>query len=286
MKINPVKHALGIVAVFFLIACSKGPDKGSSKPVARVFDKYLYSSDLEGVIPSGIPAADSASMTRDFIEKWIRNQLLLNKAELNLSESEKDVEQQIDSYRSSLLIYAYQQHYLRQNLDTLVTEKEIEDYYKENQSNFMLGEPLMKGVYIKVPVNAPNLNKLRKWSRSDDTESIKKLEGYCFANATVYDHFNEGWVNLNEVLRMIPSAGEGVENSLQYRKYLETRDANYYYFLSIKEIAPEGTVSPFELVKNDIHYIILNKRKVKLINGLESSLYSDAQNREHFTIYQ
>ena len=61
---------------------------------------------------------------------------------------------------------------------------------------------------------------------------------------------------------------------------------DYYYFLNAKEIAPEGTVSPLEIVKNDIQSIILNKRKIKLINELESSIYSDAQNREHFTIYQ
>ena len=77
--------------------------------------------------------------SKDFIEKWVRNQLLLNKAEINLTDEEKNVEQQIENYRSSLLIYAYEQSYLRQNLDTVVTDKEIEDYYKENQSNFILG---------------------------------------------------------------------------------------------------------------------------------------------------
>jgi hypothetical protein len=75
-------------------------------------------------------------------------------------------------------------------------------------------------------------------------------------------------------------------STLQYRKYLESRDKDYYYFLSVKEIAAEGTVSPIELVKNDIHNIILNKRKIKLISELETSIYSDAQNREHFTIYK
>jgi hypothetical protein len=275
-----------IIAVGVLSACSKGHDNKNREPLAKVFDKYLYMEDLHGVIPAEISDSDSASLAKDFIEKWIRNQLILNKAELNLSDAEKNVEQQIESYRSSLLIYAYQERYLSQNLDTVVTDKEIEDYFKENQSNFLLGEPLMKGVYIKLPVKAPEIYKLRQWYRSDDKEAIKNLEGYCFAHATVYDHFNEGWVNLNEVLRMIPTNGESFKSALEYRRNLEVNDKDYYYFLTIKEIAPEGTVSPFELVKNDIHYIILNKRKVKLIEELERNIYADAQNREHFTIYQ
>ena len=102
-------------------------------------------------MPVGISSTDSASVVKDFIEKWIRNQLLLNKAEINLTEGEKDVQAQIENYRSSLLIYAYQQSYLRQELDTLVGDQEIENYYKENQSNFVLGEPLMKGLFIKLP---------------------------------------------------------------------------------------------------------------------------------------
>ena len=77
-----------------------------------------------------------------------------------------------------------------------------------------------------------------------------------------------------------------VFSTLASRKYLETRDNEYNYFVSAKEIALEGTVSPFELVKNDIQYIILNKRKIMLINELEMSIYSDAQNHEYFNIYK
>ena len=275
-----------LIIICLSAACGRSTLKKDEQPLARVYDKYLYMSDLKGVVPAGISGTDSASLVKDFVEKWIRNQLLLNKAEINLTDEEKNVEQQMESYRSSLLIYAYQQGYLQQNLDTVVTDAEIEAYYNDNQSNFLLGEPLMKGTFIKLPANAPEIYKLRQWYRADDPESIKNLEGYCYEHADVYDHFNEGWVNLNEVLRMMPQGGGVYEQTLKYRKYLEVRDNNYYYFLNVKELAPEGTVSPFELVKEDIHYIILNKRKVKLISELENNIYSDAQNRRNFTIYQ
>lgn len=281
-----MKYLLIIFMAGLLSGCNSSSVNKNEKPVARVFNDYLYSSDLKGVTPAGISVSDSTALTKDFIEKWVRSQLLLNKAEINLTEEEKDVELQIKNYRSSLLIYAYQQSYLRQNLDTVVSAGEIEDYYNENKSNFVLGEPLMKGLYIKIPANAPEIYKLRQWYRADDTESIKNLEGYCFKYATVYDHFNESWVNLNEVLRMMPAVGTDYEATLRYRKYLEVKDKDFIYFVNVKEILQEGTVSPLELVKNDIHYIILNKRKVKLINELETSVYSDAQNRENFTIYQ
>jgi hypothetical protein len=273
------------VILVFIAGCSKNTERKQENPIARVFNSYLYSSDLKDVTRKGISKADSVAVIKDYIEKWIRSQLLLNKAEVNLTESEKDVELQIESYRSSLLIYAYQQSYLRQNLDTVVSDKEIDDYYNENQSNFILDESLVKALFIKIPVVAPDIYKLRQWYKSDDAESVKNLEAYCFSHAAAYDRFNESWIKFSEVLRMMPSVNNYSESGILFRKFLETRDEKYYYFLRINESAAQGTVSPLEVVRNDIYYIILNKRKIKLINELESSIYSDAQNRKYFTIY-
>lgn len=279
------------VATYFLImivllsACKNNTANKSEEPVARVFNNYLYPSDFKEDIPAGISPADSLAVIQDYIETWIRNQLFLNKAEQNLTESEKDVESQIESYRSSLLIYAYQQSYLRENLDTVVTDSEIEQYYNDNQPNFWLDEPLIKGLFIKVSSSLTDVYKVRQWYRSDNPEAIQNLEAYCYTNATVYDHFNEDWINLYDVLQRIPTGSNISETSLLSRKYMETRDEDYLYFLRITEGLGKGLVAPLEYVKNDINYIILNKRKIKLINELESSMYSDAQNRKYFTIF-
>lgn len=281
-----MKFSLLITLAIIISCCTRETGTTNEKPLARVFDNYLYPSELKGVVPSGISGQDSVSILNDFVEKWIRSQLLLNIAEINLTEQEKDVSREIENYRSSLLIYAYQQSYLQQKLDTLVNESEIEEYYSENKANFILNEPMMRGLFIKLPLNSPEIYRVRQWYRSDNDEDLKKLEAYCFNNATVYDHFNEDWVNINEVVRMIPSDDKILLNTLKNRSYIEIRDQNYYYFVSAKELAFEGAVTPYELVKNSIHSIILNKRKVQLISELESSIFNDAQNREHFTIYK
>jgi len=275
-----------LIIAGLLLGCARKDEAITEKPLARVLDRYIFRSDIAGIIPKGLSADDSIAVVRDFVEKWVRNQLILSIAELNLTDEEKDVEQQIDNYRTSLLIYAYEQSYLRQNLDTLVNDEEVEAYYKENQSNFILNESLMKGTFIKIPVTAPDVYKVRQWYRSDNPESIKKLEGYCFKHASVYDHFNDGWVKMNEILPMIPAFYGNSESVFFSRRHIETRDLAYFYFLSAKEVIASGTVSPLEIVRSDIQSIILNKRKIKLINELEAEIYTDAQNREHFTIYQ
>jgi hypothetical protein len=149
-----------------------------------------------------------------------------------------------------------------------------------------LNGTLFKGVFIKLPANAPEIWKVRQWCRNSNADNVKNLEAYCFEHAAVYDDFDEEWIRLNEVLQRLPANSGNNEAAVKSYKFLESRDNAYHYFVSAKEIVLEGTVSPFETVKNDILYIILNKRKIMLINELEMNIYSDAQNHEYFTIYQ
>jgi hypothetical protein len=275
-----------LVLFFILLSCKNDIRLTEEKPVARVLDKTLTAADLTGIIPEGVSAEDSIQITKNFIEKWVQKQLLLNKAELNLTEDEKDVKKQIENYRSSLLIYKYEQSLLKQKLDTTISNEEMEAYYNQNTSNFLLNRDIVKSIYIKVPRSAPEIYKLRQWYRSDDPESIKSLEAYCFQHAETYDFFNESWVDFSGLLDKIPVQIGNPGNFLRYRQTIEASDSVYNYFVRIYDYALSGDPSPSELVKDDIEKIILNKRKMRLLNELETSIYNDAQNRGQFTLYK
>jgi hypothetical protein len=275
-----------LILVALLFSCNGKTPYQEEKPVARVLNKNLLISDMQVIFPEGISKEDSMEIAKNFIEKWIRQQLLLNKAELNLTEDEKNVKEQIENYRSSLLIYKYEQSLIRQKLDTSITTLEIEEYYKLNSSNFLLNRNIVKALYIKIPRTAPELYKLRQWYRSDNQENIKDLEAYCFQYADNYDFFNDNWVDFSELLDKIPLQMGNPENYLRYRQYIEASDSTHHFFIRIYSFAFTGDPSPIELVRTDIEKIILNKRKIKLLNELESSIFNDAQNRGQFTIYE
>ena len=268
-----------------ITGCARNHGNGRNIPVARVFDHYLYLDDLKGVIPNGLSAVDSIAVIQDFIDKWVRNQLILNKAELNLTDDEKDVEQQIENYRTSLLIYVYEQSYIRQQLDTVVTDQEILEYLNDNPSNFMLGDAILKGSFIQVPATAPEIYKLRQWCLSEDPGNVAEIESYCVEHAEQYDHFDDRWVDLSEVLELLPGRLYNPESTIKSKRLVEMRDSTYYYFLSVRDYALSGEVAPFDLVMDDIRSIIMNKRKIEIVNKLESDIYNEGQDRGFFTIY-
>jgi hypothetical protein len=276
-----------VLIVFLLTGCGRNGGNGSRVPVARVFDNYLYMDDLVDVLPEGLPAEDSLAAARDFVNKWVRSQLILNKAELNLTDEEKDVEQQIEDYRSSLLIYIYEQSYTKQMLDTLISDGEIQAYLEDNPSNFVLPETIIQGSFIQVPATAPEIYRLRQWCNSGDPENDGNIEAYCVEHAESYDHFEGRWVNLSEVLELLPRRLYSPESTVRNRRLIEMRnvDSTYYYFLTVRNYALGGDVSPLDLVEDDIRSILLNKRKMEIVNDLESSIFNDGQDRGYFTIY-
>ncbi|MBN2214144.1 MAG: peptidyl-prolyl cis-trans isomerase [Bacteroidales bacterium] len=255
------------------------------EPLARVFDKYLYPGNLKDIIPANISHSDSSILANDYIDKWIRKQLLLRRAEMNLTDEEKNVDKQLENYRTSLLIFKYEQSLIKQKLDTIISMEEVEKYYTDNPANFVLNENIVKAVYLKVPRDAPDLWSLRRWYRSEKDDDLKKLEAYAFQYAEDYNYFNDDWVDFSEIEKNLPVKIDRPGSFLKYRKYYEVKDSTYYYFLDIKDYRLLGTVAPLNYVMQDIRTIIMNKRKIQLVNRLESNIYNDALNRGYFTIY-
>lgn len=274
-----------VILITGILSGCHSREMSNEKPLAKVFDKYLYPSNLKDIIPSNISRSDSTILINDYIDKWIRKQLLLRRAELNLTEEEKNVDEQLENYRTSLLIFKYEQSLIKQKLDTIINMEEIEKYYSDNPANFLLNNNIVKAIFIKVPRDAPDLRDLRRWYRNDTDENLKKLEAYAFQYAEIYDYFNDDWVDFTEIEKNLPVRIDNAQSLLKYRKYYEVRDSSFYYYLNIKDYRLLGSVAPLSYVIDDIRTIIMNKRKIQMVQRLESNIYNDALNRGYFTIY-
>lgn len=278
-------YKISILFLFLFAGCLNSRQNTDDPPVAKVYDEYLYLSELEETVPGGLSPEDSLQVANDHINKWIRNQLLLYQAQQNLSIDDKYLERQIEDYRTSLLIFKYEQSYIEEKLDTFVQDKNIEEYYNQYSSNFILNNNILKGVYVKVPRSAPQTWKARRLYKSEEPDHYKELEEYCFNHAEEFDYFEEEWIPLGEVLPKMPNLYMSPENLLRYRKHVEVKDSTYYYFLKISDYRLEGSVTPLEIVKDDIRSILLNKRKIQLIQELEARIYNDALDRGNFIKY-
>lgn len=265
-----------VLLVFALPSCSEADRK--SDAVARVYDLYLSKNDVLKQIPFGTSARDSAMLAEDFIDQWVRRQLIFKQAENNLTDEQKDVSKQIEDYRISLLSFAYERELVRQKLDTIVSDAEIEAYYKSNPGNFELKNTIIRLKYIKLPVSSPNGDKAAKWFRSGASADRNRLEQYCKMYAVNYLLDDANWLLFEDVLKELPLQTYAMERFSGGERNLDLKDNEYRYLVAITGFLIEESNAPLSFEKNNIRNIILNKRKIKLVEQMQKDVYNQALN--------
>lgn len=255
------------------------------KPIARAYGKDLFLSQILEIFPKGISKEDSIQFLKNYTESWVKRQVTLQKAEANLTTSQKNVDHLLDDYRTSLLIYKYEQMFIQQKLDTVITNQEVTDFYNNNKSNLVLLNSIVKALYIKLKNNSPVLEKVKAIYRSNKSEDIKQLDDLCLQGAEKYDYFNEQWVPFSLVLKEIPYQPDNQEDFLRRNQNLEFKDSLNTYLVNIKDYKMKGEVAPLEYEEENIRMIILNQRKQVLIKDLESKIYNEALNHGQFKVF-
>lgn len=277
-----------LLPALLLSACSLFKKDGSAGALAVAYDKYLYRSELAGVVPAGTPANDSIEIVRQFIDNWIRQQVLLHQAENNLSPEQTDFSRQLEIYRNSLIVYEYESELIRQKLDTLVNEQEIQQFYNSNPANFQLRENIVKVSYIKVPVasaNAAPVKKARQLLSSERPADVEKLEELCQSSILSCRIDDDNWMLFNNLLRELPLDVYDQENFLRNRKYFETSDSLYIYMVRFNDYKIKESLSPLSFEVDNIRSIILNRRKLELVNRMQQEVFQKALENKEFEIF-
>ncbi len=260
---------------------SKGGNAAANRvAMARVYDQYLYRDQLSGIVAEGTSSADSVKIIRNYIINWTKETLILQKAESNLAEEQKNVEKQLQAYRKSLLLYAYEKELIRQKLDTVVSAPEIEEYYQKNQKDFQLKDNIIKVLYVKVNKKAPQLAKLKTLYRSDLPRDREALKGYCHEFAENFFLDDDAWLLFDDLLKEIPIETYNKELFLKNNRFVEVTDSLHYYFVNIKGFKIKNSISPLAFEKDNIRNIIINKRKLQLINSMKEDVYKSAEDKK------
>jgi len=280
------KTVIILYAFLLLTGCENNHSKLKRIAVAEVGKVVLYYDEMPKLIQPGLNDADSGALFQNYINKWAKRQLLLQKAEDNLSLSLKnDIDNQLEETRSNLVIYQYQRQMMLEKLDTVLNDAELENYYAANENSFILGSNIIKALFIKLPSETPELNKIRILARSNDQNDLQQLESSCYQFAEKFDDFNEEWVPMDRISVELPQNIENEENFLRRNTFFETNDSTSVFLISIRDYRLRSSLAPFEYVEDDIRRIILNTRRFEFLQSLENGIYNEALKENMFKIY-
>ena len=277
MKLKLVTY---LILMIGLISCQqKAPEVDAA---ARVNDIYLSKEELNMGMPIGLPAEDSLLYRNNFIKMWATKELLLEKARINVDDRDGEIKELVRNYEQELLIDRYRKALLQQELDTVITEVDTDDYYEANKNVYRLNEELMQLRYIHFSSDLSDKKDLIKLFKSKDPEDLeeliaRELEFYSFS-------FNDSiWVSYRDVEKKLAFLRD--EKNIKKNQFIQKEDSLGVYLLAVKDMRYRNDIAPKEYVIPTIQQMILHKRKLELMNEIEKTIMVDAINNKQFEQY-
>ena len=253
--------------------------------VAVAGSEKLYRSDLDRILPKGMPVEDSTRLAMQYITTWASDIVYVTIAEEQLSKSEKDVTKELEDYRKSLLKYRYEQLYVNERLDTAVTDDQVREYFEAHSDKYVLQRPVVKARFLAIFSDSPAKEQIRKRMSSDDVNVLVEAASLAFSAAHKYTGWNDGWVDVAVLSR---------EFGLDYTEVLAKKKGDWVEIEGedgisriayISDMVKEGELAPIEYAAQSIRDMIISARKQKLIMTLEQDLLKDARDNGKFVIY-
>lgn len=279
------KSCLAILSLLFFCSCNYLTQDASIIPIARVNSSYLYQDDITDLIFEDTSKEDSTLIVNNFINRWATKQLLIDQSMINLPQEKQDFfNEMVSQYKIDLYTEAYKSSIILKQLDTIIQDKEYEDYYNLNKRNFKLNDELLKVRYVQVDKNFLNIKALEKKIKRYDSIDKKDLINLSikFKSFNLNDSI---WIKKNVLIGRLPILKEENSKVLKNPNYTQLQDSLGVYLIKIEAILKTNDIAPLSYVRPTIEQIILNKRKQNLLKKIKKDITIDAIKNKNFEIF-
>ncbi|MEN8125788.1 MAG: hypothetical protein ABFR32_11745 [Bacteroidota bacterium] len=277
---NKMKYILVVLLISLLAACKQ--KELNENVIARVNDLYLYEEDFLITLPENYTKDDSIFFKANFINSWAIEQLLLQKARINVDDTKHEIDRLVSDYRKELLIDKYKEAIIKQNLDTVVTQEDVDQYYEKNKIIYRLNEELVKIKYIQFNKDIKDKKELIKLFKSNENDDLlildeRKLE------LNSYNLNDSVWVSYTSVIKKLPFLSDN--QKLKKINFLQKEDSLEVYLVALKNVLYRNDIAPKSYVESTIKQMILHKRKLEFLKEIDKSLLEDATKNKQFEAY-
>ncbi|MFT4697243.1 MAG: hypothetical protein ACI9SJ_000364 [Flavobacteriaceae bacterium] len=274
-----------LLCSFLFVACNFFKQDNEKLPIARVNNTYLYFEEIKELITQETSKEDSLLIVSNYINRWATQQLLIDQSKINLPQERQDAfDNLVNDYKKDLYTEAYKGSIVSLQLDSAITQSQLQSFYDSNNENFKLNGELLKVRYIHVDENLSNLAKVKEKLNRFNKEDENDLNDLSIHFKKF--NFNDSiWVKKEALLEAIPVLQSNNSQVLKKSNFTQLQDSLGVYLVKIEDVLMTNDIAPLIYVEPTIKQIILNKRKLELIKNLEKDITKDALKNKKFEIY-
>ncbi|MEJ2053866.1 MAG: peptidyl-prolyl cis-trans isomerase [Calditrichaceae bacterium] len=263
------KFIILILLFFILIACKQHPEV-SDELVAQVNDRYLLINQLNYLVPENMDPELTLALKKNLISKWVDNEVLYQAAldeGLTLDERESFL---LENYKKSFLIQKYIASKVNRNYR--ISQKEIEDYYKEHHKEFVHKNDVVRIVHLlmeqkdnaifKEIHESKNLNEIIKKYYFDEKSTTERPNGDL--GYIPIENLPE---NFQKVIRRMKTGA--ISNPIS--------SDQGYHFIQLLDRQSKGNQKDLELVQDEIKLRLKKERRETELDRLLKDLKEKSQ---------
>ncbi|MFY0644376.1 MAG: hypothetical protein JXR19_07900 [Bacteroidia bacterium] len=272
----------GIICL--LVIANSCKEESSDRVLAEAYGQKLYLSEIDELTNDDLSYEDSVFLLREFINSWIREQVVLHESSSVLKADEMDKSKQLEAYRNDLLVYETLNKLAIQRMDSSFSEEEFLEYYEANQKEFELGENIIKLVFFKLPQQLEDIDQLWGDFKSSECDLLEFKE-LCIEHGGNYSIDSASWVFFDDILKEIPINTYNQEHYLNNNKTIKIKEGQAVYFVKILDFRIKSGISPFEMEKERIRKILFVQRQQTYLKSVETELVDKAYNNNKIVIH-
>ena len=262
------------------VCCQKTtpPDSQGGKLLAEVYGESLMDHEIKSLIPPLANATDSMNISNAYMEQWIRESLILHEAKKDMPPN---IDRLVEDYRSSLLKVHFENKIIESNLDSSISESELDEFYQAHKSEYLLREKAALIFILRTKEDNPILDKVKGFWDAEDFEGLSTLA----KNGGDDIFFEEkSWYKISELSKLLSRAiVRRVENNEGNR--FSTTEDGFKYFIKVLDIKSKNDIPPFSVIDNQLRKVILHQRKKKILNQYTEDLYEKEARKKSIKTY-
>jgi hypothetical protein len=265
------------VSLLFAVSCGNKDPK-----IVRVEDVTLTESELLYRMET---AGETDDSQEGIINEWLKQAAILNQFDSLPEEIRQQINFKLLDYKASLIRYELENMLIEQLLDTMVTEEEMLAYYNENKRDFELSDFIVKVLYLKVPSNAPDLQKVTNWYLLRNPKDTAQILAYANVYSANFFYNKEKWIYFDDILKEIPLEGIDKEKFILNKTKTYFEDNGFMYYLNILDYRLKNAPSPFSLEREHVRQRLLTARIRELREVIQHKIIDKALEQYEIRYY-
>lgn len=241
-----IKKILFLFVPIFLIFVSCQKKEISISPIiAQVGKKPLTIKQIEMMTPP-LPEAEKKKFQENFVDKWIRNELLMHYIHDQKISLDSVDQMLIEQYTQQLLIKKLTENLLKSSIH--ITESDIQNYYENHKEEFKRLEDEVHFIMLRLEKRNIGIEDDIKYSQSlmdviKKNYLDKKLPEQLEVNG------DQGYVPVSKIKKEILRAIRKTPIGKISRRI---RTPYGYYYVQVLDYKKKGTIKELYQVKDEI----------------------------------